>query len=89
MKTLNDFKNILLSARKLGFSRILIESGLTFVNFLLKGKFLENLYIFKTNHNLKNKGINYSSPKIIKGLNFKNKIKVNLFDDSLFKIRLK
>ena len=44
MKTLNDFKNILLSARKLGFSRILIESGLTFVNFLLKGKFLENLY---------------------------------------------
>ena len=89
METLNDFKNIFLKVKKLGYSRILIESGLTFINFALKGKFLENLYIFKANYKLKNNGINYSSPKIIKGLAFKKKINVNLFGDSLYKINLK
>ena len=40
---------------KLNFSRIFVESGLTFINFLIKNKLINNIYIFKTNFNLNKK----------------------------------
>ena len=44
-----DFILLFKSFSKLNFSRIFIESGLTFINFLIKNKFLNNIYIFKSN----------------------------------------
>ena len=89
MKSSNDFKNILLILSNFGVSRILSESGLTFLNFLLFNKFLHNLFVFKTNKNLRKNGINYDSIKKIKKIKNGKKIKVNLFGDSLYKISLK
>ena len=34
---------------KIGYSRILIETGLTFLNNLIKNKMIHDLYIFKSN----------------------------------------
>ena len=85
----NDFRNFFLILGKKGYSRIFVESGLTFLNFLIKSKFLKNIYIFKSSNTLKKLGINYSSPNIIKRINLKNPINVNLFGDKLYKERLK
>ena len=84
-----DFKNLFLILKKKGYSRIFIESGLTLINFLIKNKFLNNIYIFRSNNTLKKLGINYSSPGTIKKINLKNKINVNLFGDKLYKEKLK
>ena len=73
----------------LGFSRILLESGLNFLNFFLVEKFVQNLYIFKSNSNLNKNGINYANPNLLKKIKLKKKVKVNLFEDSLYKINLK
>ncbi len=89
MRSSNDFKEILYILSNFGVSRILSESGLSFLNFLLSNKFLQNLYIFKSGENLKKKGINYASIKKIKKIKKGKKIKVNLFGDSLYKIGLK
>ncbi len=89
LNNINDYKNFFLILRKRGYSRIFIESGLTFLNFIIKNKFLKNIYIFKSSNTLKKLGINYSSPNIIKRINLKNPINVNLFGDKLYKERLK
>ena len=74
--------------KSLNYSRIFVESGLTFLNFLIKNKFINNIYLFKTNKNLNNLGINFSSPALIKRLILKNKINVNLDTDTLYKVNL-
>ncbi len=84
-----DFKNLFLFLKKTGYSRIFVETGLTFINFLIKNKFLNNIYIFKSSNSLKKFGINYSNPNIIKKINLKNMINVNLFGDKLYKEKLK
>ena len=89
LKKSRDFKNLFLILKKKGYSRIFVETGLTFLNFLIKNKFLKNIYIFKSNDILKKIGINYSSSNIIKKISLKNLIKVNLFGDRLYKERLK
>tara|TARA_B100001996_G_C18658559_1_gene592174 strand:+ start:137 stop:1231 length:1095 start_codon:yes stop_codon:yes gene_type:complete len=89
MKTYQDFKNILFRLRRFGFSRVLLESGLNFLNFFLLGKIIQNLYVFKTNKNLKRNGINYATPALLKKIKFKKKIRVNLLGDSLYKVNLK
>ncbi len=89
LKEKKDFKNLFLILKKKGYSRIFIESGLTLMNFLIKNKFLNNIYVFKSSNTLKKLGINYSSPNIIKKINLKNKINVNLFGDKLYKEKLK
>ena len=92
LKNLNkkkDFDIVLNKLSNLGFSIILLESGLNFINYFLKCGFIENLYIFKTNYNLNKNGINYANPKLIKKMKLKNKINVNLFGDTLYKINLR
>ena len=89
LKNKNDFKNLFLILKKKGYTRIFLESGLTLLNFLIKNKLLNNLYIFRSSNNLKKLGINYSSPDIIKKINLKNMIDVNLFGDKLYKEKLK
>ena len=73
---------------KLGFSRVFIETGLTFINFLIVNKFINNIYIFKTNTNLLKNGLNNSSNKLIKKIKLKNKLKINLDNDTVYSERL-
>ena len=83
-----DFQKFFIFLKKKGYSRILIESGLNFVNFLIKYKFLKNIYIFKSKKNLKKHGRNFASKDLLKKINLKNLISVNLFGDKLFKEKL-
>lgn len=89
MNNRNDYKSVFNKLRKLGMTRILVESGIKFLNFLLLEKFVHNLFIFKSHHSLKKNGTNYLDSKFSKNLNLSNKIDVNLFGDLLYKIRLK
>ena len=89
MNTKEDFTNLFKSLIKLKFSRIIVETGLTFVNFLMKNKFIDNIYIFKTNINLNKNGFNNSSNELLKKIKLKNKLKVNLENDKVYLERLK
>ena len=88
MNTKDDYIKIFRSFTKLNFSRIFIESGLTFINFLINNKLLNNIYIFKTNTNLNTNGFNNSSNKLIKKIKLKNKLKVYLDSDNVYLERL-
>ena len=92
LQTLNskeDFNKIFQHLMKLKYSRIFVESGLKFINFLMVNNFLNNIYIFKTNFNLKSNGKNNSSNKLIKKIKLKNKLKVNLGNDNVYFERFK
>ena len=88
IKNISNFKKILFYFNNIGFSRILIESGLEFINFLIEAKIMKYIYIFKSNYNLKNNGYNNVSNKYIKSIKLKNKMIVNLYEDQLFKERI-
>ncbi len=88
LKEKEDFLNLLYKIYKKGKRRILIESGLSFINSFIKFRFIHNLYVFKSSKNLNIYGSNNSSPKLIKKLRTNDKLKVNLGDDQLFKVRL-
>ena len=74
---------------KIGKGRILIESGLVFLNQLFRYKLINNLYLFKSNKFLYSNGRNNQSISFIKKLKIKNKINVNLDNDELFEVRIK
>ena len=88
MKTRKDYIKIFRSFTKLNFSRIFVESGLTFINYLINNKLLNNIYIFKTNINLNKNGFNNSSNKLIKKIKLKNKLKVYLNNENVYLERL-
>jgi len=85
----SDFNYLFSLIKKYGYNRVLIESGLTFLNKLLLNKFIYNLYVFQTLYNLKKEGKNNASNSLIKKLKFQKKVKVNLNSDSLYKIKIK
>ena len=85
MISINFLKNYI----KLVKRRILVESGLIFLNQLLKFKLLITYIYLKQKNFLKNNGYNNSNNKFVKRLKLKNKIVVNLNNDELFKIRIK
>ena len=84
----NDFQILFKKIFKIGKGRILIESGLVFLNELIKFKLINDLYLFKTNKKLGKKGYNNTKIDYIKNLKTKREIKVNLGEDRLFKLRL-
>ena len=88
MHSKEDYIKIFKTLTKLNFSRILIETGLTFINFLISNKLLNNIYIFKTNSNLNKNGFNNSSNKLIKKIKLRNKLKVFLNNDNAYLERL-
>ena len=88
LKTKNDFISLLKILKRFGFNRILIESGLIFLNTLIKNKLISNLYIFQSSKKLGKFGVNNSTNKYIKKMNFMKKIKVNLNKDNLYKIKI-
>ena len=89
MKNINDYKKIFKLLNKFGYSRIFVESGLVFLNFLISNNFVNNLYVFKSNYRLGKFGSNNCSNKMIKNIKLKKKIKVNLFGNLLYEVNLK
>jgi len=82
----NDFRKMFHYVYKLGYSRIFFETGLTFLNSLIKYRLLNNLYIFQNKESLKKSGYNNNSFEYLKKFKLKKKINVELNDDSLYKI---
>ena len=48
LKCKNDFILLCKKIYEIGYSRMLVEAGLTFLNSLIKNKMIHDLYIFKT-----------------------------------------
>ena len=84
-----DFKIFFDKIFELGYGRVLIETGLIFLNELIKFKFINELYLFQSNILLRNKGYNNTNLKLLKRLKLGKSLKVNLKNDKLFKIRVK
>jgi len=85
----SDFEFFFRYLKKLKYSRIFFECGITLLNFLLYKRFLNNLYIFKSDKKLLSSGFNNSSSRLIRNIKLKRSIKVNLKGDNLYKIKFK
>ena len=85
----SDFLSMIRILKKNNINRILVETGLIFLNSLIKSNILSNLYIFMSNRKLGKKGYNNASVKLIKKKKLTNKIRVNLNGDLLYKLKLK
>jgi len=85
-----NLKNILLKTKKLGFSRILLESGLKLSNNFFKQRLVDDFYLFISSKKIKSSGKNKIS-KFLK-LHLKNKkyenIRINLFGDRLIRYKV-
>jgi diaminohydroxyphosphoribosylaminopyrimidine deaminase/5-amino-6-(5-phosphoribosylamino)uracil reductase len=81
----NDFISLLHRIYKLGYSRALFETGLIFLNTLIKYKLLNDFYVFQSNENLKKMGFNNSNVHHLKKIKLKNKILISLNGDTLYK----
>ena len=88
MNSKSDFNKLFITFNKLGYSRIFVESGLTFINFLISNKILNQIYVFKSKFNLKTNGFNNSSNYLLKKIKLKNKLKFFLDSDTVFSERL-
>ena len=84
----NDFNILLKKIYILGKRRILLESGLVFLNKMLNLRLINNLYIFKSGKKLKKIGYNNTKINILKKFKMHKEEKVNLNDDKLFKISI-
>ena len=85
-----SYKDILMELKKRGFSRILCESGAYTATNLLKNNLVNNIYVFMSQKKLGNNGKNSFKSQISHlKINKKNELKVNLFGDNLFRLRIK
>ena len=80
----NDFNLLYKKIYKIGYSRMLVETGLTFLNSLIKNKMINDLYIFKSNKKLGNNGKNNNTSSYLKKINPKL-LTIDLNGDNLFK----
>ena len=88
LKNKSDYVNLFTKLKKIGYNRILIESGLIFLKDLLIKKLVSNLYLFKSFKKLNNDGRNNTSSTMLKNLGKFKKIKVNLNGESILKVKL-
>ena len=79
-----DLNLLIKKIYKIGYSRMLIEVGLTFLNFLFKNKMIHELYIFKSDKKLGKKGKNNSTTNYLKKTQPKL-LTINLNGDKLLK----
>ena len=79
-----DFNKLCKRIYKIGYTNILVESGLTFLNYLIKNKMLNKLYIFKTNYNLGKNGKNNDTTIFLRK-SLHKQVTINLNGDKLFK----
>ena len=80
----DDFNLLYKKIYKMGYSRMLIETGLTFLNNLINNKMIHDLYIFKSYKKLGKKGKNNNTLNHLKKIHPKL-LKINLNGDNLFK----
>ena len=78
-----DFITLYKKIYKLGYSRVFVETGLSFLKTLINNNVVNNLYIFKNNAVLKQNGKNNASPNFLKKIKFK-KVLINLDNDKLY-----
>ena len=83
LKDKKDFISLYKKIYKLGYSRVFLETGLIFLDTIIKNKLINNLYLFKSNIDLDRIGKNNISPNFLKKIKFKP-ISMNLNDDKLF-----
>ena len=94
LKRFNNLKDevseVYFFLKQFGFNRILIESGMKYINEVLKHNLIRNFYLFKSSLSLKNDGKNNTKSFLIRKLKAKieNKVKINLNGDSLYRIKL-
>ena len=91
IKSLNDtkdLKHMFRILKNLNYQRVLVETGLRFLNFLLLKRFIFNLFVFKSGQKIGVNGYNNSDLTLIKKIKLKERIKVNLSGDNLYKIKL-
>ena len=91
IKSLNDtkdLKHMFRILKNLNYQRVLVETGLKFLNFLLLKRFIFNLFVFKSGQKIGVNGYNNSDLTLIKKIKLKERIKVNLSGDNLYKIKL-
>ena len=84
LKNRIDFTILFKKLYKMGFSRILAESGLSFFNTLIKNELINELYIFKSNTKLKKNGKNNATLNYLKNIKAMQ-IPINLNNDKLYK----
>ena len=84
LKNRNDLDQFYKKIYKLGFSRILVEAGLTFLNTLLRFKSIHEVYIFKSNKKIGKNGHNNDTNKYLKNI-LPKLLTINLNGDKLFK----
>ena len=84
LKDKNDFNLLFKKIYKKGYSRMLIETGLTFLNTLIKNKIVHELYIFKSDKKLGKNGKNNTSSGYLKSIRPKL-LTINLNGDNLLK----
>ena len=80
----SDFILLCKKIYEMGYSRMLVEAGLTFLNNLIKNKMIHDLYIFKSNKKLGSKGRNNDTSNYLKKIHPKL-LKINLNGDNLLK----
>ena len=84
LKNKIDFILLFKKLYKMGYSRVLVESGLSFFNTLIKNGLINELYIFKSNKKLRKNGKNNTTLKYLKNIQAKQ-ISINLNNDKLYK----
>ena len=84
LKSKKDFNLLYKKLYKIGYSRIFVETGLVFLNTLIKNKLINDLYIFKSNNILGKRGKNNTTLKYLKNISSKP-ISINLNNDKLYK----
>ena len=89
LSTKADIQSFFQKLFLLGKRRVLIESGLVFLNVLIKSKLINNLYLFRSSKKLYKKGLNNTKTNLVKNFDLNKKINVNLNGDNLYKIRIK
>ena len=80
----NDFYSLYKRIYKKGYSRMLVETGLTFLNNLIKNKVINDLYLFKSNKKLGKNGKNNNTSNYLKKIRPKL-LTINLNGDNLLK----
>ena len=91
INSLENKKDFILLYKKIyqmGYSRVFIEAGLTFLNTLIKNELIHDLYVFKNNNKLGKKGMNNNSSIYLKK-NSSKMVIINLDQDQLYKINFK
>ena len=70
----NDFNLLFKKIYKMGYSRVLVETGLNFLNTLIKNRLINDLYIFNSNYKLKKKRGKQCSIKVTKKYSIKSDV---------------